>query len=321
LIKRLPAGAGSPMPRLDLSDFHLIWFAGGGNLTKHFPDIVAWRTAIAAAAKANRVPFILSGQGVGPISDDTAGKLRFLVRHAHRFAARDSLSADLVAELGRRQDDVDCIGDDAIGLTHAADSIVDYYLEASGVRANTPLLGFHAREAPDYGCFDRERLVELARFVDRVAAEHGFAVAGLPINSQAWAPEAELLKDLARCESRRARWYVVECGDNVSALAGVIGRCRAVISLSYHAALFALERGIPTRMAVRTEYYRRKAEGLRQLFGMKEEIILADRYSEADWIVSNSTPLRSSTNISAAIDAWLAAILPRSTAVRGDRAA
>lgn len=55
-----------------------------------------------------------------------------------------------------------------------------------------------------------------------------------------------------------------------------VGRCRLVITGSYHAGVFALSQGIPVIGLAMSEYYREKFSGLADQFGIGCEMICLD---------------------------------------------
>jgi polysaccharide pyruvyl transferase WcaK-like protein len=296
-----------------VTSYDLVLFAGGGNLNVYWPELIAWRTAIAAAAKAGGVPYVLTGQGVGPLSDEIIPMLSFLAREAVAVATRDSDSARLWREIVRDGSRIDIVGDDALGLRCEEPSIARDRLKEIGVPVERPLLAFHAREAPYVG-FSRDDLRNTARHVDRFAAENGYTVLGVPINMHPAGPDAELLSDLAQSERRQASWHIVDVAGDIAALAGVIKVCAAVLTHSFHVAIFALENRIPTLVFAGTEYYERKAEALRTAFGIPVSIA-ARCDMDASTIADMLRQVRKSPGTqpvtSAQVDASLDAKLPR----------
>ena len=182
-----------------------------------------------------------------------------------------------------------------------------------GVPLDRPLLGFQAREASYVG-FSRDELKDTARQVDDFAAENGYVVVAVPINMQSHGPEVELLADLAYGSRRRAQWHIVNPAGDVAAIAGVIKVCSAVLTHSYHAAIFALENRIPTLLFARTEYYRLKGEALRTAFGIPVPLIALPDMADgaiADQLEKISQSSWSRGMTSADVDAWLDGALPR----------
>ena len=212
----------------------MVLFAGGGNLNSYWPELIARRAAIAAAANAAGVPYILSGQGVGPISAEIIPMLSFLVGGASAVATRDLLSLRLLNQIIADGPRMEMVGDDALGLRYDGPLVARSHLAEIGVPLRRPLLAFQAREA-DYVGFSRDDLKATARQVDSFAAENGYAVLSVPINMQPHGPEASLLSELAYGYRRRAEWHIVNHAGDVAAIAGVIKICNALLTHSYHA--------------------------------------------------------------------------------------
>jgi polysaccharide pyruvyl transferase WcaK-like protein len=299
--------------RTDLKSFDLVLVAGGGNLNIHWPDLIARRAAFAAAANAAGVPYILTGQGVGPVSADIVPMLSFLVGGASAVATRDPLSLRLLRRIVPHGPPIAMVGDDALGLRIDGPLVARGQLAEIGVPLDRPLLGFQARETSYVG-FSRDELKDTARQVDDFAAENGYVVVAVPINMQSHSPEVELLADLAFGSRRRASWHVVNHAGDVAATAGVIKVCSAVLTHSYHAAIFALENRIPTLLFARTEYYHLKGEALRTAFGIPVSLIALPHMADGAIAlqlekISQSSWSRGMT--SADVDAWLDGALPR----------
>ncbi len=318
LSKSLNSGSNA---RTDLKSFDMVLFAGGGNLNDHFPDLTARRAAIAAGADAAGVPYILTGQGVGPVSSELIPMLSFLVGGARAVATRDPMSLRLLRRIVPAGPPITMVGDDALGLQLGGPLVARDQLARIGVPLDRPLLAFGAREASFVG-FSREELKDSARRADDFAAENGYVVVAVPINGHPHRPEVELLADLAYGSRRRAPWHIVNPGGDVAAIAGVIKVCSAVLTHSYHAAVFALENRIPTLLFARTEYYRLKAEALRSAFGIPAPLVALPEMTDREIAerlekISQSTWSRGMT--CADVDAWLDGALPREGSRAGTR--
>ncbi len=95
----------------------------------------------------------------------------------------------------------------------------------------------------------------------------------IPINSQPFAHELTSLAWLTcQRQGRQARWFVVDTHDRFELIAPLVRRCEAVLSHSYHMALFALSQAVPTLLKAATPYYQLKADGLRDFFGVPAEV-------------------------------------------------
>jgi polysaccharide pyruvyl transferase WcaK-like protein/GT2 family glycosyltransferase len=301
---------GSLMPT-DLKSFDVVMMAGGGNLNAYWPALIARRAAIAAAANAAGVPYLVTGQGIGPISAEIIPMLSFLFGGAVAVATRDPASLELLNQIVPGGPRMNMVGDDALGLYCDAPAAAQGRLAKIGVPLDRPLLAFQAREAPYVG-FSRDELNKTARLVDDFAANHGYDVVAVPINSQPHGPEVALLAELAHEARRRSSWHIINHGGDVAAIAGVIKVCHAVFAHSYHVAIFALESRIPTLLFAGTEYYRLKAEGLRAAFGIPVPLIAvpemaASTVAERVEQIAASSWSRGMTG--ADVDQWLDAVL------------
>ena len=215
--------------RTDLKSFDVVLIAGGGNLNIYWPELIARRAAIAAAANAAGVPYILSGQGVGPVSAEIIPMLSFLVGGASAVATRDPLSLQLLRRIVPNGPRMNMVGDDALGLRSD---------EPAG-RSRPPRGDRRAPRSPLVGV-PGERglttLVSLATSSRRLPGKSTISrrktvtsSSAVPINMQSHGPEVELLADLAYGSRRRAQWHIVNHAGDVAAIAGVIKVCSAVL--------------------------------------------------------------------------------------------
>lgn len=248
----------------------------------------------------------MSGQGVGPLSPEVTPLVADLAAGAVAFGVRDPGSADLLAAHGIAAR-VDVVGDDALGLVATSD------VAAHGVPTDRPWLGFQVRQADYVGC-DADVLQRLASAVDALAADAGMTVVAIPMNAQPWAPEAALQMDLAMLGTRRARWALADVGDDVRAAASVIRACAAVVTCSFHTALFALEHGLPAVLVTATDYYARKATALERQFDVPCAVGVPVDVTTAD-LAARLAAMRASTwtprAAAGAVSRWLDGVLPR----------
>ena len=241
--------------------------------------------------------------------------LSFLVGGASAVATRDPLSLQLLRRIVPSGPRMTMVGDDALGLRcdrrpgrsrpasrrSVCRSIVPYW---DSRRERPPTLGSLAtssRILPGKSTISRRKTATSSSPCRSTCSPHG--------------PEVELLADLAHGSRRRAQWHIVNPAGDVAAIAGVIKVCSAVLTHSYHAAIFALENRIPTLLFARTEYYQLKAEALR---GRVRDTGSARAHARI-WRMarspnssrrSRSHPGREAMT-SADVDAWLDGALPR----------
>jgi polysaccharide pyruvyl transferase WcaK-like protein len=320
LCQRAAAGSDGTA-RIPLSSFDFVLFCGGGYWNQYCPDLTARCAAIAAAALASRVPYLASGQGLGPLTPEIARTLAFFATGASHIGVRDPLSAAYLKGLRLSSASPEIVGDDALGLKSLDD--IERRLEQAGVPRGAALLGFHAGAETD---FSGDHLLATARLVDELGVMTSRHVISLPINTAPDKPELELMADLIRgLGRRRASWHLVDCGDDMTALATLTGRCQAVVSHNYHVALFALERQVPTVMWAKTEFYRHQAEALRRYFGMPLELVMSEETGASvvqNYLEQIAQHLATCRDVGAdKVEQWFDRVLPARAKVRLSRAA
>jgi hypothetical protein len=104
---------------------------------------------------------------------------------------------------------------------------------------------------------------------DKLAAVQGLRVRGLAVNDRFEAPERTTLR-AAGVER------VVDSSLDPRAAVQATRRAAAVVSHSYHVALFALAGGTPAVLAAANPYYAQKAEGLRRLACLSDAFIVPE---------------------------------------------
>src|SRR5262249_38728820 len=107
-------GTNQNADHVTLDRYQLVVVAGGGFACDYFGSHVTARSRVAARAEAAGVPVIVTGQGVGPLTEpDSMRAVGDLARLADAFSARDEFSQKAVERL-----DTKCVlaGDDALGL-------------------------------------------------------------------------------------------------------------------------------------------------------------------------------------------------------------
>jgi polysaccharide pyruvyl transferase WcaK-like protein/glycosyltransferase involved in cell wall biosynthesis len=292
-------------PTIDPRSYDVVVFAGGGNLNHiFFAQHTRWRAVLAACLRCHGVPFILSGQGIGPVmSRRERNVIAFLVSSAVRVGLREPASLDVVGGLAIIGAIVDVVGDDALGLSRTAPVEVDALLSSHGLHGS--YLVAHARRA-DYVGADDAALEAWARAVDELALARQLPVLAVAINSQPAAREVDTLSLLAK--GRRASWSVVEC-EAPGTAAGIVGRSSGAVVHSYHEAVFALEQGVPAVLSAMTPYYDLKASGLARLFGLPDAFVVRpgaplDLDARLRAVADALRPTRIA-EVSSGVDAWL----------------
>ncbi len=241
---------------LEETDFLLL--TGGG----YFTDVFAGQAWSALerirAASSLGIPFAIVGHGFGPLRNRALlAAVRELLPSATLIGLRERPeSVALLRQAGVSAERVIVTGDDCVELAWRArrDSFGD-------------ALGLNLRIAPYAGTSesDVERVCDaLHDFV----ASSGSDLISLPIcvlDSVESASDIRVTNTLiSQVIDRPAQFQAPRSADDVIAQ---ISRCRAIVSGSYHAAVFALSQGIPVVCIEGSDYYRMKFAGLIDHFG------------------------------------------------------
>ena len=268
---------------VDPAAYDLVILGGGGNLNSLWQhELVANRAALVAAARAEDVPVIATGQGVGPFTRDTERRVvQSVLRDVTAVGVRDELSRDELGGSTPGGVDSEVVGDDALGLASPPSNEVDVALAAIGVHRGASLIALHIRRA-DYVALDDDALAGWADALDALAAERGAYVVGVALNWEPPRPEPIALMRLARSRERRAPWRILDEHVRPRLVAGVLRRADRALVCSYHAALVCLEADVPTLYFAGTDYSRQKAEGLRRLAMLPEEMLIGNDTPGAD---------------------------------------
>jgi colanic acid/amylovoran biosynthesis protein len=228
--------------------------SGGGYVTDSF----FWHAAgvlrtLALAQRLGR-PTAMFGQGLGPVSNKLLRRrAQAVLPRLTLLGLREAPGAELLLrELDVQRAHVRVTGDDALGL-------------ALGPRPNAgavagDALGVNLRVTGYTGVSHAT-----ARTVAKAIGESadGGQVIALPVSR--YATQNDLESTGAACRSAGIR---IESHDlrHPDELASQAARCRAVVTTSYHAGVFALAQGIPAVCLSNSSYYDAKFEGLRQFF-------------------------------------------------------
>jgi colanic acid/amylovoran biosynthesis protein len=244
---------------LHAADLYLVCGLGGlTDSARGFSQLVLDTTRLAIA---RGTPVAWLSQNVGPCEDrDLLALMRKVLPRAALIAVRERLHAPALLEaLGVPSDRIVVTGDDAIESAYRArPSHLGH------------ALGVNIRVAPYAGIDDR-LASQLGGSILDFQRAHCVPMEPLPITRHAHARDADTLQTLlSRAGLRGDGGLAMDTPEQVIAAAG---RCRAVVSGAYHAAVFALAQGVPTVCLAGSAYYHGKFAGLAELFGPGCQVI------------------------------------------------
>ena len=98
-----------------------------------------------------------------------------------------------------------------------------------------------------------------------VAAELGAPLIGLPVSRYRADADLAALRSLLRPADARAGLTLDDL-TSPQQLISAVARCRAIVTGSYHVAVFGLAQGVPVVCLTKSSYYDAKFAGLRAMF-------------------------------------------------------
>lgn len=287
---------------LDPTRYDAAVFIGGGSLVSEWSEgLVGPRALLAAALRGAEVPYALSGQGIGPLDDDGDRDLvAGLLSGAVAVACRDVGSAELAVSLdGVDPTRVVATGDDALGLAPPVGPE-----PAGGATLVVTVRSAFYVGGDEHGSVARRWMLA----ADALAAARGWDVVGLALNRQDPHPEIATLAAVRASTPLQSHWRLVDVSTEPRRLVAELARAQAVATQSFHAAVLALDAGVPAVLAASSPYYVAKASGLALLgdlppaLGVTDPALLGDALDQvAAAVRDRAHPL---ADRAAAVDDW-----------------
>jgi colanic acid/amylovoran biosynthesis protein len=239
----------------------LLVVSGMGALNDSFASRALRLLGTVERAAQHGVPVAFLSQGVGPVRDAAfRERLARALSRVELIAVRERLSGPpLLEEIGVSRDIVRVTGDDAVELAY----------EARPARLGTSL-GINVRVA-EYAGVDGNTLHGLQAVLRNTMDTLQTRVLPIPISHRHGGLDARTNRALLR--------HIDPDSDGGAMLLTPldvieqVGRCRLVITGSYHGGVFALAQGVPVIGLVNSAYYADKFLGLADMFGTGCEIV------------------------------------------------
>jgi polysaccharide pyruvyl transferase WcaK-like protein len=269
----------------------LVVASGGAYLTDTWWWHAAGVLSLLSLAQRLGKPTAMFGQGIGPVT-----------RRALRVQARSVLPGLKV--IGLREDRVggallSCLGVSPGAAVLTGDDALELMDDDAPVAAGNAL-GICLRVA-GYAGVGPAMAAAVGDLVVAAAAAVEAPVIGLPVSRYADSADIAALRALQRHGPSRAG-FTVEDITTPQDLILAAASCRAVVTGSYHAAVFALAQGVPAVCLTRSPYYQAKFSGLRALFPAACFVVpldAADRATQLSDMVRQAWQLAVPARISA----------------------
>ena len=226
---------------------------GQGFLTDHARTHALATLKLLDAALGRKIPCVMLGQGIGPLSDPEVLSLaRKVLPRVDLLALREGVvSLPLSRSLGVVRTRLLVTGDEAIQLACGRQKPMAVHGLGVNLRVSASS-GVDESYLPAIGAVLENFEAHQQQFIPLpIARDHGLA-------------------DVRAIRKLLERFVDSDGGvalDTPQAVIAEAGKCRVVITGAYHAAVFALAQGVPTVCLAKSEYFRVKFEGLAAQFG------------------------------------------------------
>lgn len=251
-----------------VSNADLVVASGGGYITSTFkPTAIGALETLGLASKLGK-PTVMFGHGLGPINDDQLlNRAKAVLPSVNLITLREKRAGiPLLKSIGVSNEHVITTGDDAVELAYQARS------ETLG-----NAIGVNLRVAK-YSNVDRSVIEVVRSSLHDVAKNHDAALLPAPIDHLFL--EGYVEPDSVTIQQLLEGYDDTSDGgkslDTPLKVIKQVGRCRVVVTGSYHAGVFALSQGIPVIGLAKSMYYVDKFSGLAEQFGVGCEVVLLE---------------------------------------------
>jgi colanic acid/amylovoran biosynthesis protein len=251
MIKRRPVPSPSSF-RKRVTGADLLVVSGAGMLNDAFADSACPLLDELEFALQAGVPVVAFGQGVGPITDpDLLARARSVLPRLMLISLREGFTGlPILESFGVPRDRIYVTGDDAIELAYRLRPDV----LGGRIGINLRLAGY-AEAGEDMLDKLREPLLHAAQTMNS-------SLIPVPISFHESDSDVEANRKLLDSQSLMSQETIETPEDVIHR----IGKCRVVVTGSYHGGVFALAQGIPVVGLVHSPYYEQKFTGLQQQF-------------------------------------------------------
>ena len=246
----------------------LVAASGAGQITTSFRGNSTLVLNTMEMAIQHGVATAILGQGIGPIDDSCLrARAAKVLPHVNQINLRETITGPkLLDSLGVPREHVVITGDDAIETV---------YQHRQARVGNC--IGVNLRVSW-YSAIKSDLIDSLKRPLQSAAREVGAPLVSIPISRH---PEED---DPGICRALFDGYeQVAEPANDLTLVEGMIkeiGRCRVMITTSYHGGVFAIAQGIPVVAWLKSKYFAAKLYGLANQFGVGCEVVTLD---QPDW--------------------------------------
>ena len=232
----------------------LVVLSGSGIFHDKFQERVIQLLSTLGMANRLGTPVAMFSQGFGPVENPALLEpIRKVLPRVKLIAMREKVvSPTFLASVGVTSRSTIFTGDDSLELAfqHRNESLGTGI--GVGVRLTT------------YSQMDETRIAPIQSALRKATENYSAYVVPLPILLRDESDSEALRTLLSGCEITSQDPSVLRSPADIIEQ---VGRCRIVVSGSYHSAVFALGQGIPVVAFANSTYYRQKFAGLKDQYG------------------------------------------------------
>jgi len=242
----------------------LVAASGAGQITTAFrsPSTLVLNTM--EMAIEHGIPTAIFGQGIGPIDDACLrARAQKILPKVGLICLRETVTGPkLLDSLAVPREKVAVTGDDAIETCFK-------------LRTDKPgtAIGINLRISW-YSDIPKDLVESLRRPLQQAASSLGATLLSVPISRHPEEDDAEICRQLF--EGYSSIGAPLHDLTLVEGMMQEIGRCRMVLTTSYHGGVFALAQGIPVVAWVKSKYFAAKLYGLANQFGVGCQVVALD---------------------------------------------
>ncbi|WP_103019803.1 polysaccharide pyruvyl transferase family protein [Salinibacter altiplanensis] len=242
----------------------ILFVSGGGLMTDLFASAERVCNLI-MLAHSRGVPVFMFGQGIGPIrSSRLRNKARRALPEVQSIALREKkFSYPLLRDLGVPDDRITVTGDDAVTLAH------NERPQALGEG-----IGVNLRVAY-YSNISADLTETVAEVLSEASATYDAPLLPVPIAYRGENSDVASIRAILKAVGKKT-----DGGASLTSPEEVIrkaGKCRVVVTGSYHGGVFALSQGVPVVGLANSKYYHNKFHGLAEMFGVGCTVLRTNR--------------------------------------------
>ncbi len=272
----------------ELATADLLFNNGGGNINTLLSGELYKQTLTILAASILKIPVILSGQTIGPLTKKLhAFIVKVALNKVDTITLRDrGISSQRLREIGVDKPVIKDTADDAIGLSFLQISEVNkLILENDGTEwQNLPakiiavmnMNGYLKAMGKDsIDEFDKE-VALLARISDRLVKRYDAKILFVPTDYGRGADDRPLLIQLRNSMKDKEKALVIDKEYDAIQYKSLIGLGDIAIGVRYHFAVFATSMGVPCIGLANGLYQKTKLKGMMELYDLPDCFIDED---------------------------------------------